>query len=56
MCSSAADGSTGRYEDAEPLYKQAIAICTAALGADHPNTKIVRNNFERLVKKRSSGD
>ena len=48
--------STGRYEEAEPLYKQAVAIFTAALGPEHPNTKAGLANYEQLLKERSSGE
>ncbi len=36
--------SQGRYEEAEPLYTQALAICDRALGANHPNTMTIRRN------------
>jgi hypothetical protein len=29
--------STGRYDDAEPLYREAIKITVATLGKDHPD-------------------
>ena len=38
----------GRYEEAEPLYQRAVAILEKSLGADHPNTKMGRENYEGL--------
>ncbi|MGB5631903.1 MAG: tetratricopeptide repeat protein [Waterburya sp.] len=37
--------SQGRYESAEPLYLQALAIAEATLGENHPNTKTIRDNL-----------
>ncbi|NJO00790.1 MAG: tetratricopeptide repeat protein [Bacteroidia bacterium] len=41
---------TGEYAGAKPYLERALAICTAALGADHPHTKVVRGNLEQLVQ------
>ena len=38
----------GRYGDAEPLYKRAIAIDEKALGPDHPDVAIDLNNLAEL--------
>lgn len=38
----------GKYEQAEPLYSRSLAIYEKALGKDHPNTKIVRDNLQIL--------
>ena len=35
----------GRYADAEPLYKRALAIREKALGADHPDVADTLNNL-----------
>ncbi|NUQ41905.1 MAG: tetratricopeptide repeat protein [Calditrichaceae bacterium] len=35
--------------EAEPLHRRALEICEKALGKDHPNTKTVRENLERLL-------
>jgi len=40
--------SQGKYNEAEPLYKQALNICEQRLGVDHPNTITVCDNFELL--------
>ncbi|WP_240039088.1 MULTISPECIES: tetratricopeptide repeat protein [Okeania] len=38
--------SQGKYEAAEPLFEQALDMFEETLGEEHPNTKIVRENFE----------
>ncbi len=48
--------TTGRYEEAEPLFKQAVAIFTAALGPEHPQAKTARDNYDRFLKERSGGE
>ncbi|MCS6283616.1 MAG: tetratricopeptide repeat protein, partial [Dolichospermum sp.] len=40
--------SQGKYNQAEPLYQQALNICKQRLGVDHPHTIIVCGNLERL--------
>lgn len=40
--------STGRYAEAEPLYKQAMQIDKAALGVDHPTYATRLNNLAVL--------
>ncbi|TRU04356.1 MAG: tetratricopeptide repeat protein [Microcystis sp. Msp_OC_L_20101000_S702] len=40
--------SQGRYEEAEPLYQQALDIAEQALGENHPNTIIFRENLQTL--------
>ncbi|MDZ7905982.1 MAG: tetratricopeptide repeat protein [Cypionkella sp.] len=37
--------ATGRLAQAVPLFEQAAAILTAALGVDHPNTKLVTQSL-----------
>ena len=39
----------GRYSEAVPLYKEAVEIVERVLGAEHPNTKIMRGNYEVLL-------
>ena len=39
----------GRYDDAEPLYDEALSISRRVLGAEHPNTKIMHENYEVLL-------
>ena len=40
--------SQGKYEEAEPLYLQALAIAEQALGENHPNTIIFRENLQMM--------
>ena len=40
--------SQGRYTEAEPLYLQALAIAEQALGENHPNTIIFRENLQMM--------
>ncbi len=44
--------SQGKYEEAEPLYKRALAILEKVLGFDHPNTVTVRNNLNDFYMNR----
>ena len=37
--------TTGRYADAEPLYKRSLAIIEKALGPDHPHVATSLNNL-----------
>jgi tetratricopeptide (TPR) repeat protein len=39
----------GRHDDAEPLYDEALSISRRVLGAEHPNTKIMHENYEVLL-------
>ena len=41
--------ATNRLSEAEPLMRRALEICEASLGAEHPNTVIVRKNLESLL-------
>jgi tetratricopeptide (TPR) repeat protein len=40
--------SQGKYEEAEPLYLQALEIAERVLGANHPNTVTFRENLKYL--------
>ncbi len=40
--------SQGKSTEAEPLYRRAMEICEKSLGADHPNTQTVRENYALL--------
>jgi hypothetical protein len=40
----------GRYAEAEPLYLRALVILLAKLGADHPNTQTVQQNFRLFLQ------
>ena len=41
----------GRYAEAEPLYKRALAIREKALGPDHPDVALSLNNLAFLYDK-----
>jgi len=41
----------GKYEQAEPLYRCAIAIYEERLGEEHPNTRAVQENYADLLQK-----
>jgi len=40
----------GKYAEAEPLFKRALAICERVLGPDHPHTQSVRRNYDGLLQ------
>ncbi len=42
----------GRYADAEPLYKRALAIREKALGPNHPDVASSLNNLAELYRTR----
>ena len=39
----------GRYVEAAPMVMGAVEIMERVLGAEHPNTKIMRKNYEVLL-------
>ena len=39
----------GKYDDAEPLYKRALAILEETLGPRHPDVAISLNNLASLL-------
>ena len=41
----------GKYAEAEPLYKRALAILTKAMGPDHPNVAMFLGNYAVLLRK-----
>jgi tetratricopeptide (TPR) repeat protein len=41
--------SQGRYEEAEPLYLEAINIATQGLGENHPHTQTVYQNYLEML-------
>ena len=41
----------GRYAEAEPLFKETLEIMERVLGVEHPNTKVARDNYQRLLAK-----
>ncbi len=40
----------GKYDQAEPLFKRALAIKEKALGPDHPSVATVLENYAALLK------
>jgi tetratricopeptide (TPR) repeat protein len=40
----------GKYEQAEPLWKQALVIYEKLFGHDHPTTAIIRENYTYLLQ------
>ena len=43
-------GAQGKYAEAEPLYRRALAIREKALGAEHPDVAIAFNNLATLYR------
>jgi tetratricopeptide (TPR) repeat protein len=43
--------SQGKFQEAEPLYRQALSIFEQKLGAQHPHTQTVRGNYASLLRK-----
>jgi tetratricopeptide (TPR) repeat protein len=41
----------GKYDQAEPLYKRALAILEKALGPEHPDVATVLGNYAALLEK-----
>ncbi|MBE7384424.1 MAG: tetratricopeptide repeat protein [Leptolyngbya sp. SIO1E4] len=42
----------GRYEEAEPLYTQALTLFEQILGPEHPYTQRVKDNLQILLEKK----
>ena len=42
--------ATNRPTEAEPLLHRALSILVNRLGNDHPNSVVVRNNHQALLK------
>jgi tetratricopeptide (TPR) repeat protein len=40
----------GKYAEAEPLYRRALAICERTLGSEHPTTRTIQANYIALLK------
>ena len=40
----------GQYEQAEPLYRRALAIYEKSLGPDHPNVRLSLDNLAKLYR------
>jgi len=45
----------GYYPEAETLYQRSLSIWEKALGKDHPDTKIVRENLKKLQTRLKGG-
>ena len=45
----------GRYGEAEPLYKRALAICEKALGPDHPDVARRSTTWPRCISRKATG-
>ena len=43
-------GNAGRYSEAEPLYKQSLAIREKVLGPNHPDVAASLNNLAELYR------
>ncbi len=46
----------GRYAEAEPLFKRALAIFEKALGPEHPNVATGLENYAALLRKTGRAD
>ncbi|NJL10208.1 MAG: tetratricopeptide repeat protein [Calothrix sp. SM1_7_51] len=46
----------GKYDEAEPLYRQALDIYEQRLGSNHPRTNNCRQNLENLRSKMNSNN
>ncbi len=46
----------GRYAEAKPLYKRALAIWEKALGLDHPRVALGLENYAALLRDTGRGD
>jgi tetratricopeptide (TPR) repeat protein len=40
--------SQGKYEEAEPLYRQALVIAQSKLGFNHPTTQVIQSWLNSL--------
>ena len=56
MCRYQWYGAQGRYAEAEPLYKRALAIREKALGPDHPDVSYSALGLARLERARGRLD
>ncbi len=45
----------GRYTEAEPLYKRALAIFEKALGPEHPSVATSLENYAVLLRETGRG-
>ena len=43
--------SQGKYAEAEPLYKRALAIVEKTLGVEHPNVAVILSSYAALLRK-----
>ncbi len=47
---------TGKYDEAEPLYRRALAVREKALGPQHPDTAGSINNLALLLKSQGASE
>ena len=48
--------SQGKYDEAEPIYRQTLALSEKVLGKEHPNTLSSMNNLAVLLKNQGRYD
>ena len=41
----------GKYTEAEPLFRRALAVWEKALGPEHPNVAMALENYAALLRK-----
>ena len=46
----------GKYDDAEPMYKESLAIRKKVLGEEHPSVATGLNNLAELLKDQGKDD
>ena len=46
----------GKYAEAEPLFKRALAIQEKALGPEHPDVATCLQNYADLLRKMNRGE
>ena len=44
--------SQGKYDEAEPMYRECLKLKTAKLGKDHPSTLISKKNLDIFLRKK----
>ena len=43
--------AAGLYEHAEPVFKHAMALAVASLGAEHPLTRLLQEGYASVLRK-----
>jgi tetratricopeptide (TPR) repeat protein len=44
--------SQGKYNEAEPIYQEALAICEQSLDSDHHLARLFRENYQLLLQEK----